>query len=164
MTASSMARSRRCSTPRTGRRVVVGIGSEHHHAHFHERAVETATNANEEAFRKLARAYTMISDFDIETPRRGGLYDRPRPGDCARRPAIGDITQIRAALGTSQERIQNATTRADAQLKVMKEHITSLEAVDPYEAMSNVNALLTQIETAYSLTARLQNLSLINYI
>ena len=46
----------------------------------------------------------------------------------------------------------------------MNEHVTTLEGVDPYEATANVNALLTQIETAYALTARLQNLSLINHI
>ena len=39
-----------------------------------------------------------------------------------------------------------------------------LRLVDPYEATANVNALLTQIETAYALTARLQNLSLVNFI
>ena len=38
----------------------------------------------------------------------------------------------------------------------MTEHVNLLEGVDPYEASANVNALLTQIETAYALTARLQ--------
>ena len=126
--------------------------------------VETSTNANEEAFRKLASAYTMIADFDVESLGEEAYTVVLDRAIALVGQSIGDITQIRAALGSSQERIENATTRADAQLKVMIEHITSLEAVDPYEAMSNVNALLTQIETAYSLTARLQNLSLISYI
>ncbi len=106
----------------------------------------------------------MVADMGIDTLRDDAYEAVLDKAIAIIGQAIGDITQIRADLGTSQERIANANTRAEAQLKVMKEHITSLEAVDPYEAMSNVNALMTQIETAYSLTARLQNLSLINYI
>ncbi len=50
------------------------------------------------------------------------------------------------------------------QITIMTEHVNLLEGVDPYEASSRVNALLTQVETAYALTARLQRLSLINYL
>ena len=43
-------------------------------------------------------------------------------------------------------------------------HINLLEAVDPAEASTRISLLLTQIETAYSLTARIQRLSLLNYL
>ncbi len=78
--------------------------------------------------------------------------------------AIGDITQTRAALGTAQERIQTSNDRMSLQVTIITEHVNLLEGVDPYEASSRVNALLTQVETAYALTARLQRLSLINYL
>ena len=78
--------------------------------------------------------------------------------------AIGDLTQLRASLGTSEERITTSNTRMSLQITIMTEHGNLLEGVDPFEASSRVNALLTQVETAYALTARLQRLSLINYL
>ena len=39
-----------------------------------------------------------------------------------------------------------------------------LEAVDPYEASTRVSALLGQIELSYSLTARIQELSLARFL
>jgi flagellar hook-associated protein 3 FlgL len=35
-----------------------------------------------------------------------------------------------------------------------------MQGVDPFEAATRVNALITQIETSYALTARIQQLSL----
>lgn len=126
--------------------------------------IETSANANADPFRGLASVYTMISDLGIEdlSPE---AYDAVI--DKAIKvvgQSISDLTELRAGLGTSEERIKAANDRIDIQVTLMKEHITTLEGVDPYEATANVNALLTQIETAYSLTSRLQNLSLINYI
>jgi len=126
--------------------------------------VETSANANEAAIRKLASAYTMIADFGIEELGSDAYLSVVDKAIELVGQSIGDITQIQAGLGTSEERITSANTRMDLQIKLMKEHITKLEGVDPYEATSNVNALLTQIETAYSLTARLQNLSLVNFL
>ena len=126
--------------------------------------VATSTNANEAAFRNLASAYTMIFDLgiqDLNDEAYNAVLDK---AIAVVGQAIGDITQIRASLGTSEERIESANTRMDLQIKLMKDFIVDLEGVDPYEAASNVNALLTQIETAYALTARLQNLSLVKFI
>jgi flagellar hook-associated protein 3 FlgL len=39
-----------------------------------------------------------------------------------------------------------------------------MEQVDPAEASVRVNSLQNQLETALSLTARLQKISLINYL
>ncbi|MFA5950157.1 MAG: flagellar hook-associated family protein [Hyphomicrobium sp.] len=126
--------------------------------------IETSTNANEEGFRKLASAYTLIADLGIEDLGSEAYLTVVDKAIALVGESIGDITQIQASLGTSEERIASANTRIDLQLNLVKEHINELEGVDPYEATSNVNALLTQIETAYSLTARLQNLSLVNFI
>lgn len=126
--------------------------------------VETSANANEGAFRSLVSAYTMVADLGLETL-SDGAYDALLDKAIAIvGQSIGDITQIRATLGAAEERIAEANTSMDLKIKIVEEHVTKLEAVDPYEAASHVNALLTQIETAYSLTARLQRLSLINFL
>ena len=50
------------------------------------------------------------------------------------------------------------------QIDIIATHIGALEAVDPYEASTRVSTLMTQIETSYALTARIQRLSLLNYL
>ena len=49
-------------------------------------------------------------------------------------------------------------------MHVLEKHIGGLEGIDPYEASTRISNLLTQIETSYALTARIQQLSLIDYI
>jgi flagellar hook-associated protein 3 FlgL len=126
--------------------------------------IDTSTNANAAPFRSLASVYAMISDLGIQNLNTEAYQVVMDKAISVVGLATGDLTQLRAGLGTSKERIKSANDRIDAQTTLMTNHITQLEGVDPYEATANVNALLTQIETAYSLTARLQNLSLINYI
>jgi flagellar hook-associated protein 3 FlgL len=46
----------------------------------------------------------------------------------------------------------------------MTTQINVLESVDPFEASTRVSALMTQVETAYAMTARIQNLSLLKYL
>jgi flagellar hook-associated protein 3 FlgL len=126
--------------------------------------IETSTNANAEPIRMLASAYTMVADLGIEDLNEEAYQAVVDKAIAVTGEAIGKLTTLRAALGTAEERINNANERMSIQSKIMEEHINLLEGVDPFEASSRVSALLTQVETAYALTARLQRLSLINYL
>jgi flagellar hook-associated protein 3 FlgL len=106
----------------------------------------------------------MIADLDIEGLNPEAYLAVINKAIEVVGQASADLTQLRAGLGTAEERISAATDRMDVQISLLKEHIGQLEGVDPYEATAKVNALLVQIETAYALTARLQNLSLLNHI
>ncbi len=126
--------------------------------------IETSANANDKAFRGLAQAYTMIADLGIQDLSPDAYQSVINKAIDVVGQAISDLTGLRASLGTSQERIKDADSRIDIQTTLIKEHIGTLEGVDPYEAQVRVNELLKQIETAYSLTARTTNLSLLKYI
>lgn len=126
--------------------------------------IETSTNANEGPFRALAQAYTMIADIGLEGLNSEAYLAVVNKAIEIVGQATADLTQLRAGLGTSEERIAAANERIDIQRSLLNEHILQLEGVDTYEATVRVNSLLTQIETAYALTARLQNLSLLNHI
>jgi flagellar hook-associated protein 3 FlgL len=67
-------------------------------------------------------------------------------------------------LGTVQEKLEKADERMGLQKTILDEKIVNLEAVDPAEAKIRVDQLTTQIQTSYSLTAQLRQLSLINYL
>jgi flagellar hook-associated protein 3 FlgL len=51
-----------------------------------------------------------------------------------------------------------------AQIDIINSQIDNLEQVDPFEAATRVTTLMTQLETAYSLTARVQRLTILNYL
>ena len=126
--------------------------------------IATSTNANEKVFRDLAKAYTMISDIGLEDLSPEAYLSVINKAIEVVGQVTADITQLRAGLGTSEERIAAANESMDVQMNLLKTHIGQLENVDPYEAQARVNGLLVQIETAYALTARLQNLSLLNHL
>ncbi|MCY1242914.1 hypothetical protein D9M72_559100 [compost metagenome] len=77
---------------------------------------------------------------------------------------VTGMTSEQTTLGLAQQRTNAATTRIAAQQKILNESVLNLEEVDPYEAATRVNALMTQIETSYALTVQLQNMSLLNYL
>jgi flagellar hook-associated protein 3 FlgL len=126
--------------------------------------IDTSTNANAEPFRAIAQAYTMIADIGLQDLNSEAYLAVINKAIEVVGQASADLTQLRASLGTAEERIGAANQRLDIQKSLLNEHIVQLENVDTYEATVKVNSLLVQIETAYALTARLQNLSLLNHI
>jgi flagellar hook-associated protein 3 FlgL len=126
--------------------------------------IETSTNANEPVFRKLAEAYTMVADLGVEGMNREGFSTIVDRALSLTTEAVQELAALQGALGSAQARIAQSTTRIEAQIDVITTRINGLESVDPFEAATRVNSLLTQIETAYALTARIQRLSLLNYL
>lgn len=126
--------------------------------------VETATNANAEAFRDVARAYTMVADLGVKDLNGNAFRTVVDKAVSVAGRAIQKLTELQSSLGTAQERISNANDRMAVQINVITAHIGALEGVDPAEASTRVATLLNQIEAAYALTARIQRLSLLNYL
>jgi flagellar hook-associated protein 3 FlgL len=126
--------------------------------------IETSTNADESAFRKLAMAYTMVADL--------GTANLGQPAfevviDQANRiinEAVKELGDIQSKLGVSQQRVKDASERMTLQLDILTSQVTSLESVDQFEAATRVNDLLTQIETSHALTARIMSLSILKYL
>lgn len=126
--------------------------------------VTTGTTANDPAMRKLAMAYTMMADLGA-----ANLSDEAYETLVGKAASVlGDGTQgltaIQGQLGFAQEAVTKANDRISSQMDVLATHIGSLEDVDPYEASTRVNDLITQLETAYTVTGRLQQLSLLDYL
>ena len=73
-------------------------------------------------------------------------------GDGLRETPEGTAWSVPLAVSSSDEYMRIAQV------------IDAIEGVDPYEAASRVNELTTRLETSYTLTARLQDLSLVRYL
>jgi flagellar hook-associated protein 3 FlgL len=78
--------------------------------------------------------------------------------------AVGEIAGLQGGLGVVQERIATTNERMTMQIDILTNSIAGLENVDPYKAATRVTALMTQLETGYALSARIQRLSILNYL
>ena len=128
-----------------------------------ERA-ETGASANAGGFRALISAYTLVSEFSTGTFSAAAyktVLDRATTKIAAATPALTDVA---TTLGLSQQRISTASDRLKLQQGGVVEALGSLQDVDSYASSARISALTTQIETAYSLTAKLQKLSLLDYL
>lgn len=126
--------------------------------------VDTSTNANEAGIRKLMSAYTMVSDLGVENLSKETFQTVIDAAISTVGSAIQDLSRIQGDLGVVQERVTKANEKMSIQMDLIATHIGALEGVDPYEASTRLSTLTTQIETAYALTARIQRLSLLNYL
>ena len=126
--------------------------------------VETSMNANEPGIRKLASVDTMLADLGVENLNDQTVQTVVDTAIRAVGEGIQDLAKIQANIGIVQERVEVANERMSLQVDIITTHIGTLESVDPYEASTRLSTLMTQIETSYALTARIQRLSLLNYL
>jgi flagellar hook-associated protein 3 FlgL len=126
--------------------------------------VTTGVTANDPAMRKLAMAYTMVSDLGLSGLSKAAYGVVIGKATDLVGGGIDGVTSTQAQLGYSQQAVSDANSRMSAQKDMLETHVGSLEGVDPYEASTRINNLLTQIETSYELTARIQKLSLLDFL
>jgi flagellar hook-associated protein 3 FlgL len=126
--------------------------------------IETSSNANDPAIRKLAKAYAMVADLGVQNLNQAAYQAVVDTATRIAGAAVQDLANEQSRLGTAQERIKTANDRMSIQSDIMTNHINLLEGVDPYEASTRVSQLMTQVETAYAMTSRIQNLSLLKYL
>lgn len=123
-----------------------------------------SVSANEAGIRKLAAAAAFISVF-----MDGNLNELARDAVIAASTslvgqAVTDLAQTQAKTGILEQRVTAASERLSMQVDIFSGKVNDLAGIDPYEASTRVQALLAQIETAYTLTNRMSQLSLVRYL
>ncbi|GGK33138.1 flagellar hook-associated family protein [Salinarimonas ramus] len=126
--------------------------------------IETSANANEQPFRDLTMAYMMLSALGGETLSQGAYREIVDRAIGLVGGAMQDVTTVQARLGVAQNRVGDASDRMAIQRDILTRQVTDLENVDPFEAATRVNALMSQVEVSYSLTARIREMSLLRYL
>jgi flagellar hook-associated protein 3 FlgL len=126
--------------------------------------IDTSVSANEPAFRKLAMAYTMLSDLGTQNLNQAAFQTVVDKATLVIGDAINDLAGLGARLGTAQELTTNATSRLKVQADLITQQVTAMEKVDQTEASVRVTSLQNQLEMSLALTARIQKLSILNYL
>ncbi len=75
-----------------------------------------------------------------------------------------DRALLTARLGTVQAGIANAATRNEAEKSALETARLDLISVDPYETATKLEQTQTQLQTLYTITARLSRLSLVDFL
>ncbi|MGN6771161.1 MAG: flagellar hook-associated family protein [Rhizobiaceae bacterium] len=125
---------------------------------------DTSVSANSVGTKKFMLAATMVSNF-----MQGNLSEGARDALVSKASdlitdSLTDSASQQAQLGLTQNKVSSATDRIKSQVDLFQRNLNDLEGVDPYEASTKITSLLGQIETSYALTARMQQLSLVNFL
>jgi flagellar hook-associated protein 3 FlgL len=126
--------------------------------------VDSSVSANQPGFRKLAEAYTMLSDLGNTNLNQQTFQVVVDKAISLVSGGISDLAVLGGTVGTIQQRITNANDKLNMQKDILNQQIVNMEKVDPAEASVRVNTLQTQIQTALALTSQMQKISLINYL
>jgi flagellar hook-associated protein 3 FlgL len=126
--------------------------------------IDTSTNANQPAFQQLAQAYAMLNEFTGASVNSSAMQSVVNQASSLISGALSSLTSTEATLGSAQQRVTDANDNMSAQMTILQTQIDNLDNVNAYQTATQVSSLTTQIQTAYSLTAQLQQLSLVKYL
>ena len=130
----------------------------------HLTVIETSVNANDEAVRSLVQAYTMVAELGGDAMSQETFTVVADAALAKLGEAMAGVTESQTKLGVAQSRVQEANDRAELRKNILSGSLNDLEAVDPYEVSIRIAGLMAQLETSFALTARLQRLSLNDYL
>lgn len=126
--------------------------------------IESSTNANSEGMRYMALASVMTSALLGQNLSSDAMSTVSKQAITYTTKATSGLVTQASQLGLSQERVKKSNDALDAQSNIIKNKLVDLQGVDPYEASTLVKTLETQLETAYTIVSKIQQLSLVNYL
>lgn len=126
--------------------------------------ITTSISANDSSFRGLARAYSALAVLPADEFNESAFKEVVSYAIKELGLATEQVTIAQASLGSAQTRVKTINTSLATQKTLLQKNISDLEGVDPAAAKVSLDAAELQLNLAYALTARLQSLSLLNYI
>ena len=124
----------------------------------------TSVSANQSAFQTVSQSYTMLAQFTGDNVSAAAQSAVVSTAANLLSTGIAGLTNVQAGVGVAQDAIAQANTQISAQTTLLSSSASNLDSVDSYALSSQVTQLQTQLEASYSLTSRLQQLSLVNYL
>jgi flagellar hook-associated protein 3 FlgL len=125
---------------------------------------QTASTANNDSVRALAKGFAALAFFQnsaINDDAYVAIADQSLITLGSAREAL---TAQRANIGQAEEQVKLATERVADSGALAEQTLAAMEQVDPYETATRLNTLITAIESSYAMTARLQRMSLVNFL
>lgn len=128
-------------------------------------ALEYGVQANDQAFRDLIKGLAMLAVTDVSQIDDETTYARwMEEANAALSDGVQGTLNASADIGFNQQVVETTQTRLKDLSLVQRTQISAYESADPYEAATRVEMLQTQLEASYTVSARLSQLSLLNYL
>jgi flagellar hook-associated protein 3 FlgL len=126
--------------------------------------IDTSVSANDPALQQLAKAYAMLGDLGADKLDKPAYDVVLKAATDTLNAGVDALMKTQARVGVMQNAVRSASDVMKLQQDTIAQQLTDLEGVDSVEAGSRVQGLMTQIETAYTLTARISQLTLTKYL
>ena len=126
--------------------------------------VTTSTNANQPGFQQLAQAYAMLSEFGGSALSSDAQQAVATAAASLVSQGVDSMINLQAGLGSTQSAVTGANNLMSSQLTILQGQLGNLDTVNPTTTAAQISSLTNQIQMAYELTARLQQLNLAQYL
>lgn len=126
--------------------------------------VPAAASADSDPMRKAFEAMTMLRELSQDQLSQGAfevLIDRSL--QLLAEAGLG-IGHMQARVGLGEAAISAGLESDSVRSGILNAAVADEESVDPYETSVRINQLMSQLEASYTVTGRLQQLSLIDFI
>lgn len=126
--------------------------------------VQTSTSINSDGMKKFLMSAVVAKELiglDLGEATRSQVVKKALEYN---NEAISGINLERTKLGLSETRVTKASESLAVQKDILVNNLNDLIGVDAYESATRVKNLEALIQTAYTLTARIQQLSLVNFL
>lgn len=127
---------------------------------------DISITAADPAIRNTLKAFAMAAlatdgPLDGNTAEQSALLRKAGEGLIS---VNAQQTQLRANIGASEAYIETISAQNSAEKSALEMFRSDILSVDPYEAATKLEAVQTQLETMYTLTARMSRLSLMDFL
>jgi flagellar hook-associated protein 3 FlgL len=126
--------------------------------------VTTSTNANQPGFQQLAQAYTMLSEFGGSELSGDAQQAVATAASSLVSQGVNSMVNVQAELGSTQSAVTNTNSSMSSQLTILQGQLGNLDTVNTTATAAQITSLTNQIQMAYELTSRLQQLNLAQYL
>lgn len=129
-------------------------------------AVSLTITAADKEFRSLIRNVALAAvatddGFGFDSKAKQEILSEVSSGLFSNQP---DLTALRAKVGSAQARIETVTTQNAAEETSLAFAKGALLQADPYETATKLEEVQFQLQSLYTVTARMSDLSLVNFI
>lgn len=126
--------------------------------------VNSSVTANDSGIRKMFYAMALAIDGGIEHMSADTRELASGRIVATASSATYDMVRQQSEIGMVQERLAQANERIDLEAQALQRRVSGAEEVDAFEVAERLGLMMSRIEASYSVTARMQKLSLLNYL
>ena len=120
--------------------------------------------ANDDAFREAIKGLAMLAVTDLSKMDEGAYaiwMDRVVTSLSAGQEGLLEIS---ARVGFNQQVVETTQTQLTDLSLVRRSQISDYISVDPYEAVTRMQSLETQLQASYQVSAQLSGMSILNFL